>query len=594
MADVLPLRSRPVTTPAVVDPVAALPDWAREEVGRRLALLQRAERGLDAGVSAATLSRWRKAYREGGAVALAPAYKGRQRKPQPWDARALEYIQLPSRMNSGAIAYNLRQDGFADVTPAQVRRFRKTLPSHLDETSKQKLGKHYHRQNETPYVIRDWGHVPVGYLYEMDGHTCDFYCEHPTTGKHFRPELTLLWDVRSQYIVDFWLGGFENSMDLRWLLSRAFLAHDHVCHELHIDPGAGKARTMTDPVTGFGAKLAFAVHFALPGNARGKGLTEGGFNIFEQRFGKTMPTYLHNRTDDAMRLFTDKWNKGRVPHMTIRQLHDLILERFITPTRNEPRKGLDGKSPAELWATLQKNPVIAGAAALYRPRESRTVQNGRVTLHKRRYELPQPQRGQWEDRQVVVEYDEQHDDFVWIYDEKGRFQCEAPLVHRRPGLPASRVQERLLATEAGQRKRLELKMAENAARARLPMTSAGMLDAIDDIGTRTPDAIDTDPAPVLASRSTFTSPEPVQPRKSRDVNPAALNHLKAEVAADEAATEAETETPDERLARALDLEARQRAGDTLAADDARWLAIYTASPEYHSRKALIDEILEDY
>src|SRR5699024_2195360 len=133
--------------------------------------------------------------------------------------------------------------------------------------------------------------------------------------------------------------------------------HDHVCHELHIDPGAGRAKTMTDPVTGFAEKLGFMVHFAQPGNARGKGLTEGGFRLFESRFGKTMPTYLHNRTDDAMRLFTDKWNKHKVPHMTVRQLHDLILERFITPTRNEARKGLDGKSPAELWETLIHNPV---------------------------------------------------------------------------------------------------------------------------------------------------------------------------------------------------------------------------------------------
>lgn len=121
MADVIALRPLPVSAPTVADDALALPAWARDETDRRMALLARAKRGLPVTVSAQTLRRWERAMNAGGIAALAPAYKGRQRQPQPWDARALEYIQLPSRMNSGAIAFNLRRDGFADVTPAQVR-----------------------------------------------------------------------------------------------------------------------------------------------------------------------------------------------------------------------------------------------------------------------------------------------------------------------------------------------------------------------------------------------------------------------------------------------------------------------------------------
>jgi hypothetical protein len=318
--------------------------WQRDYVDERLALLQPALKVRAAGAtiaeavrvaagatgkSAATLRRWLTAFDRGGERGLAPGLKGRQRRAQPWDGRAIELLQLPSHMNCGEIAANLRVEGFPTVSPAQVRRFRRTLPSNLDETSARKIGQHHYRLNETPYVIRDWGGVPVGYLYELDGHTCDFYCEHPYTRGYFRPELTFLIDVRSRYIVDFWIGGFENSTDLRWLLSRAFCEQDHVCYELHVDPGAAKAKAICDRVTGFGAKLGMDVHFAIPGNARGKGLIEGEYKHFEGRFGKMMPTYLHHRTDDVMRLFADKWKKGKVPRITVNQLYQQIYERYV-------------------------------------------------------------------------------------------------------------------------------------------------------------------------------------------------------------------------------------------------------------------------
>lgn len=118
VSNVVALRPLVVPAPVVTDRAAQLTGWARAEAERRQALVLLAERGGDAGVSAATLRRWRKALEAGGLAALAPAYKGRQRSEQAWDARALQYVQQPGRLNSGEIAANLRADGFGDVTPA--------------------------------------------------------------------------------------------------------------------------------------------------------------------------------------------------------------------------------------------------------------------------------------------------------------------------------------------------------------------------------------------------------------------------------------------------------------------------------------------
>lgn len=51
------------------------------------------------------------------------------------------------------------------------------------------------------------------------------------------------------------------------------------------------------------------------------------------------------------------------------------------------------------------------------------------------------------------------------------------------------------------------------------------------------------------------------------------------------ALEATTEDPTERFARAL----RLQAADDISAEDARWLANYQQSPEYHSRLSLHEE-----
>jgi putative transposase len=569
-----------------------LPRWQQDVIDTRLGIIMAVVRGertpeevaAQAGISPKTVKRYLRAFELHGEAGLATQRPGKQRKVQPWDARATEYLQLPSRMNCGEIAANLRVDGFGYVTAAQVRRLRKTLPANFDEASPRKLGAHYYKQNHTPYVIRDWGHVPVGYLYEMDGHTCDFYCVHPKNGGYFRPELTILVDVRSQYIVDFWLGGFENSMDLRWLISRAFYEHDHVCHELHVDPGAIRAKTMTSPTAGYAAKHGFDVHFSLPGNARGKGLIEGEWKIFEGRFGKPMPTYLHNRTDSAMRNFKTKWDKGQVERMSITQLYDLMFERYITPRRGEPRKALGGKSPAELWAELQRNPLIAPLSAVVRPREKRTLRNGRVRLHNRTYELPLPHRARYETREIVVEYDEWHDQEVWCFDREGRYICSAPLIRKRPGIPESRVEERDQKTLEGQKKRLALKAAEAEARAR-PMTPAAMLDVFEDevIENETSDA-----EQVLRSGISFT---PSKPRTAhvKSVDKNELAALRAQAEAEERELEEETDTADDRIRWALALEARVAACEELAEEDARRLALYQSSPEYHSRKALLDE-----
>ena len=100
-------------------------------------------------------------------------------------------------------------------------------------------GQHYYRQNLTPYVVRDTSALPVGFIYEGDGHTCDVHIAHPQTGKATRPELTVWLDVRSHYCVGWWLSDAERASDTLFSLSHAIVSHDHVPIMIHVDPGSG-------------------------------------------------------------------------------------------------------------------------------------------------------------------------------------------------------------------------------------------------------------------------------------------------------------------------------------------------------------------
>lgn len=592
MSGVVPIKRKQLPAVPAPETAAAMPAWKSDGLDQRLAVFRPLLRALEDGASdaaaveiwmsitgkgRATGYRWMAKWRSGGIAALAPEYKGRPRTVRKWDVRAQHLLTLPSRPNCGDVAARLRAEGFGEVTAEQVRALWKSLPSNLAETSKKRLGEHHYRLNETPYVIRDWSHVPVGYLYELDGHTCDFYVEHPITGGYFRPELTVIIDVRSRYIVDFWVGGFENSTDLRWALSRAFLQWDHVCHEIHVDPGAFRAKSMVDPFSGWCTKLDVDVHFALPGNARGKGLIEGEYHIFEGRFGKFMPTYLHNRTDDEMRLFADKWKKRLVPRYTVGQLCQLIQRDYVDPRRHEPRKSLDGASPAELWAQLQPNPVMAPATVVCRPRKQATVQNGRVRIHNRRYQLDLHYRPQYENRAVLVEYDDFHDQKTWIYDVRGNYVCTAQLLDKQPGIPESRVCEKLARTAAGQRKRLELKLAEVDGRAR---GSISAVDALHMLGNpAAPTAIEHDTtAHLLHAGHTFGQPALPPPALDLQLPPVDLAEL-AHVRETLAVRVPDTDTSTQRYTRYLALRARAADGDALSRTETDWLVAYSDSAE---------------
>lgn len=427
--------------------------------------------------SRATLYRWVNDYRAGGVTALAPAHIGSARQARGWEARAIHLWQSTNRPAMATVAYWLRGEGFESATVSRVTRYLKSLPETCGANSAARMGRHYYNQNLKPYVRRDITVLPVGLVYEGDGHNCDVYVAHPRTGKSWRPEFTPWIDVRSHYVVGWYLSEAESAVSTLFGLSHAITHHDHVPACIHVDPGSGfKNRMMTDEVTGYTTRLSIEFMAALPGNAKGKGLVEGFFHHFEERLGKTFPTYCgHVRTDDGLRRMADKLKRGELTLPTLAQYRDAIaayIERY-----NHTRQDELGATPAELWAQLQRTPLELPQAAIVRPREQRTVERWGVTLHNRLYRATEL--AEHNGREVIVEYDLHDDARVTIRDLTARFICEASLTDRKPWLPVSRIEEMQQKRLAGQIKRKELKIDEDKARAGLLVNHEDTLAAMD-------------------------------------------------------------------------------------------------------------------
>lgn len=503
--------------------------------------------------SGASLERWTREYIAGGLLALTDKRNGRQRKDYGWEVRAVAMFQQPTRPAYSTVAHWLREEGYRSATDSRVRRYLQSLPSSMSDTAPARVGRHFYDQNIRPHHRRDLSTINVGEIWQADGHCCDVYVQHPVTGKHYRPELTVWIDLASNYIVGWWLSESESAVTTLYSLSSAIRAHDHVPTWIHVDPGSGfKNRVMSDQALGFYTRLGCEVRTTIPGNAKGKGLIEGWFRWFEERLGKRYESFCgHCRTDDALNRFATKVRRGEIKIPTLRQYADAVGD-YIRRYNDRPQptsQTLQGKSPAELWAGLTRTPLGIPVDALVRPHKECAVRRWEVRLHHRYYRAAEL--AHYERRAVTVEYDLHDESRVWIRDAKQRLVCEAVLVGKTQWAGESVIADAREKSRLEKVKRHERAIEEIDARNRGPITAAAWAEPL-------------------------AAPEEARARLTQQ--------LAIEAAAD-AAENDDDETAEQRFARAQALE----RADAISEAEARWLEIYQDSAEYHARCALHDE-----
>lgn len=435
--------------------------------------------------SVRTLKRWLAAFQREGKAGLLSRHTGRVRQDYGWELRAMALYNLPSKPTYAAVALKLRKEGFDSATESRVKSYLKSLPATVGENSPARVGRHLHKLRHQKYQPRTLEQIKVGDIYAGDGHTCDCYVAHPNTGGVFRPELTAFIDIRSRYVPGWYLSEAESALSTVFALSHAMQAHDHLPLFLYLDRGAGyRSKLLNDEATGFYNRFEMDVIGALPGNPHGKGWIERWFRTVRDHHDKFFAggqVYCGNDMAEEVnrRLSADvKTGKRKLPSLAD---YAASLSQFIHEYNHTPMDVLEGRTPAQVWASLERNPVVLSAEAIVRPRERRTVRRQMVELHKRQYYANEL--ALYDGKQITVEYDLHNDAAVWLYDAKDRFVCQAALVRTVGVVPQSRLEEQRDKRLKGQIKRLEKKADEARARRQDAITITDQLEQLPDLST---------------------------------------------------------------------------------------------------------------
>ena len=429
--------------------------------------------------SKSTLNRWVNDYSAHGLIGLAPNHKGSDAKAYGWEARAHHLYSLPSKPSISAVARKLVAEGFDKVTEVRVRRYLNNLPADQGEMSRGRLGARLFNNTQKTFKRRTTENLPVGSIYSGDGHTLDVYLKHPNGGlAPWRAELTLYIDITSRYVVGWWVSEAESANSTLFALSNALITLDHIPAYLHIDNGSGyKNKMMSDEATGFYARFGMSIMHSLPYNAKGKGHVERFFRTMECDCNKWFESYCgEEMADEPIQLLLKKVKKGEKQLPTLGQWMDAFTV-WLDQYHNKTHRGLDGKTPAELWATLERHSVEPKSAAIFWPRTTRTVSRECVRLDNREYMAPTLI--QYNGRKVQIEYNLHDDAQVRILDDKGRWVCDATLVNKVDYIPSSRIEEAKQKRLRSQIKRLEVHANEKRERAGLAVTHDQVLDDVE-------------------------------------------------------------------------------------------------------------------
>ena len=403
-------------------------------------------------VSVATLYNWRNVYNEGGTEALLEGRGGSDPEEYDFDALALELWDQPTKPSIGDVVVWLRQRDFK-VEQHQVRRL---IERKGDKYSRKRMGDHYWRQNIGPHVIRDNTNIPVGHTFMGDGHTCDVYVAHPKNGKSWRPELTVWIDLRSHFITGWYISNAESAITTMACLSATIDFHDHVPAVIYVDPGSGfKNKIVTEEEdTSFCSRMGITPVFALPGNAKAKGLVEGWFRWFESRCGRQFYTHTSpERTDGALRNLESKIKRGEIILPTLDEYKQKIAE-YVHYYNNNLQKAL-GCSPADLWAALEKTEPSDLRSELIKPHYKVTVRKGMIQRggYIWTHEVLADSRLHKKKVQIAIDLNSYQQ--VTVEDLEGRFICFARLYDKKPGLSESFIEETIKKRDQGQVKRAQ-------------------------------------------------------------------------------------------------------------------------------------------
>ncbi|WP_146226791.1 DNA-binding protein [Serratia symbiotica] len=124
------------------------------------------------------------------------------------------------------------------------------------------------------YQQRDWSQMPVNGCRISDGKSLNLKVAHPIHGRPFTPELTLVIDGRTRYIVGWSVSLAENAIAVADAYRHGMKHHGKPLF-VYSDNGGGETNKMLDAdITGIFPRLHIEHMTGIPGNPQARGIIE--------------------------------------------------------------------------------------------------------------------------------------------------------------------------------------------------------------------------------------------------------------------------------------------------------------------------------
>lgn len=307
------------------------------------------------------------------------------------------------------------------------------------------------------YVRRNWNPdwMFANDVWVGDGHAMKMKVRHPIHGQEFMPEITLIMDAASRYIVGWSLSLSESHLAVADALRHAMTTNG-VPAIYYSDNGSGQSNDIMDnPMTGILPRIGVEHATGIPGNPQGRGIIERAMKEVPNRVAQRFATYFgagsdtetnrkdlyavasyssaiaKGKTDDELTAIQQKGNK-LLP--TWRQLLDAIDEEVYRYNHFHIHRQI-GMTPAKKRDELIKQMATQNekivplseleARELFYPTFARVVERGRVRYENGFYG---DETLEFYDGQTVQVSVDIHDaSTVLVKDQNGVFICTAQL-----------------------------------------------------------------------------------------------------------------------------------------------------------------------
>ena len=296
------------------------------------------------------------------------------------------------------------------------------------------------------YVKRDWSVLKANDVWVGDGHSMKMKVAHPDHGRPFIPELTMVMDTASRFIVGWSVSLAENCIAVADAIRYGVERHGIPAVYYSDNGGGEKNWTLDADITGILPRLGINHQTGIPGNPQGRGIIERVNQTIALRVARQFATYhgtgadretvrqvntgvisLDKAVREGKTELTPKQQKAKGKLPSWKQFIDAV-EAGIEWYNNEHIHREIGTTPAKKRQQLLQDVEVLHispieARDMFRPQVIRVAQRGWLSLFNNDYF--NQKLIEVDGEKVTVSFDIHNAESVIVRHLDGRFICEA-------------------------------------------------------------------------------------------------------------------------------------------------------------------------